>query len=52
LNLYGAGATNVKGRDPMSAGRGRPMLISLTAIYVAGTVALIMAGIMAAAVQD
>jgi len=28
------------------------MLISLTAIYVAGTVALIMAGFVAAAVQD
>ena len=32
--------------------KGCLMVISLTAIYIAGTVALIMAGFVAAAVQD
>jgi hypothetical protein len=32
--------------------KGRRMTISLTLIYLAGTVALIMAGFVAAAVQD
>jgi hypothetical protein len=36
----------------IQSAKGRLMLISLTAIYVAGTVALIMAGFVAAAVQD
>jgi hypothetical protein len=47
----GVGATN-RQRPRFSRPKGRPMLISLTAIYVAGTVALIMAGFVAAAVQD
>jgi hypothetical protein len=42
----------VQGREFMPAKIGRQMIISLTAIYLAGTVALIMAGFVAAAVQD
>jgi hypothetical protein len=32
--------------------KGRAMIISLTALYIAGTVTLIIAGFVAAAVQD
>jgi hypothetical protein len=52
LNLFGR-SRDQRARPRVHAGqKGRQMIISLTAIYLAGTVALIMAGFVAAAVQD
>jgi hypothetical protein len=51
LNLN-RGWRDQRQRPRFRSAKGRQMIISLTAIYVAGTVALIMAGFVAAAVQD